>query len=64
MSICSDVSISKKDAKDKAIRILMARHLELVNIAVSAMSNWELSSVINEGMDTIYYNIEDESESK
>lgn len=47
MSICSSVTIERKEALEKVFKKLMAQQESLIRKAVNSMDNWELGSEIS-----------------
>lgn len=62
MSICSDVYITKAEACKRVKSMLMYEQKTLVDKALEAMSEWDLTSYLNKDSDLYYYNIESDSE--
>lgn len=62
MSICSDVYISLEKARKMVLKKLLYDQTKLIEKAVSAMDEWELTSILNKDSDIYYYNIESKDE--
>jgi hypothetical protein len=62
MSICSDVYISKEKAQLMVKNKLLYQQELLINLAVKAMEDFELSGYLNEDGSIYYYNIESDEE--
>lgn len=62
MSICSDVYISLEKARKMVLKELLYDQTKLIEKAVSAMDEWELSLILNKNSDIYYYNIESKDE--
>jgi len=59
MSICSDVWITKDEAKKAVVEKLIYENRILIKLAVESMNTFELSGYLNDS-DIYYYNIEDD----
>jgi hypothetical protein len=57
MSICSDVSISLEEAKDRVKNILLCQQKQLIEQAMKGMTKDDLSLILNMDGDLYYYNI-------
>lgn len=57
MSICSDVYITRQEARQKVIQKLMYDQQMLIQLAVKAMDDFELRLHLNQNSDLYYYNI-------
>lgn len=60
MSICSDVFISREEARKRVESILIDNQKELVKLAVQNMEDFDLTHYLNKDGDLYYYNIENE----
>lgn len=58
MSISSDVYITRKEAKKRVLASMLYEQKRLIDKAVNAMEDFELSSYLNRDSDLYYYNIE------
>jgi hypothetical protein len=58
MSICSDVLITREEARTRVKNMLMFQQERLIDLAISSMDDWELTHELNSDM--YFYNIVDE----
>lgn len=58
MSICSDIFISRKEARERVRRILIHEQEKLIEHAVDGMEDFELTSYLNRESEMYFYNIE------
>lgn len=58
MSICSDVYISREEARVRVKNELLYQQKELIELAIKGMNDFELIHILNKDSDLYYYNID------
>ena len=58
MSVCSDVYLTREEAKSRVKNKLMRDHEFLIDSFVNKAESYELSSILNRDEDYYYYRIE------